>query len=198
MANNEELSDEVFWKNKIKEHWKTFAIMIAAGICVLIGALLVVIWFIETSVIIGARGTWTFDQWTLNYVVGFIILIILWELLFVGVPTGLFFGIGGYLWWRRLPEDEKQEIKDRDKKKKEHKGLKQGGGGGGFGIIMFIAFCIYVAVDGNYNTLFGDLSYSYFIYSWLLTFMWMIIVLGIPAGIVLLIVYFTVWRKKTV
>lgn len=196
MEKNEELSDEVFWKKKIREHWKTFAIMIAAGICVVIGALLVLIWFIETSTL-GGMGEWTFNDWTLNYVVGFIILIILWELLFVGIPTGLFFGVGGYLWWRRLPDEEKQEFKDRDKKEKEHKGLKTGGGGGGFGLVMFIAFCIYVAVDGNYNARFADLPYSYFIYSWLLTFMWMIIVLGIPAGIVLLIVYFTVWRKKS-
>jgi hypothetical protein len=166
---------------------------IVAGIIVLIGAITVLIWFIETSPI-GGQGDWTFDQWTLNYVVGFLILIILWELLFVGVPAGLFFGVGGYVWWKILPEGEKQEFRDRQKKPKKHRA--RNSRGGGLSCLMFIAFCIYVAIDGNYDTQFGNLSYSYFIYSWLYTLMWILIILGIPAAIILLIIYFTVWRKK--
>ena len=61
---------------------------------------------------------------------------------------------------------------------------------------MFIAYCIYIAVDGNYNAQFGTQPYSYWIYSWLLTFMWIVIVLGIPVAIIALIWYFTKGRKK--
>ncbi|MFX1312760.1 MAG: hypothetical protein ACFFHD_09125 [Promethearchaeota archaeon] len=196
MENNEELSDETFWKNKIKEHWKTFTIIIAAIICIVIGGLLVLFWVLEANPFVDPR-TGTFNDWTLNYVVGFIILIILWELLFVGVPSGLFFGLGGYLWWRRLPEEEKQEFRARDKKEKEYKGVKTGGGGGGFSIVMFIAYCIYIAVDGNYNATFGSRSFTYWIYAWFLTLMWILIVVGIPIAIALIIVYFKVWRKKS-
>lgn len=195
MSENEELSDEAFWKGKLRKHWKTLVVMIVAVICVFVGALLVLIWFIETSPI-GYQGAATFDQWKLDWVVGFIILIILWDLLFVGVPSVLFFGVGGYLWWRRLPEEEKQEFKDREKKSKKRK-AQTWGGGGGFNFFMFIAYCIYIAVDGNYNTQFGDRSYTYWIASWFLTFMWILIIFGIPIGIILLIVYLTKWRKKS-
>ena len=101
-------------------------------ICIIIGLFLVLIWFINTSTI-GGQGTWHVGDWTLNYVIGFMILLCLWELLFVGVPTALFFGVGGYLWWRRLPEEKKQEYRGREKKEKAHKKEKYGGGGGGSG-----------------------------------------------------------------
>ncbi|MFX1595530.1 MAG: hypothetical protein ACFFBK_05660 [Promethearchaeota archaeon] len=194
MEDSKKLTDEQFWKKKIREHWKVFIGMIIAGVCAAIGALLVLIWFIDTSPI-GAYGSATIDQWKLDWVVGFIILIILWELLFVGVPAGLFFGVGGYLWWRRLPAEEKQEFKDREKKEKHR--ARDAGGSGGFGFLMFIAYCIYIAVDGNYRTQFGDLPYTYWLSSWFLTLMWILIVLGIPAAIILIIVYFKVWRKKS-
>jgi len=194
MENSEELSDEKFWGSKIRQHWKEFIIVIIAGIVACIGVILVVFWFILTSPI-GQYGTWTFNQWTLMHVVCFAILLILWELLFVGVPTGLFFGLGGYIWWRRLPDEEKQEFKARTKKE-THK-ARNWGGGGGFGFFMFIAFCIYVAVDGYYDTPFALLEYSYFIRACFLTVMWIVIYFGVPVAVIMLIVYLTVWRKKS-
>ncbi|MFX1575006.1 MAG: HMG-box domain-containing protein [Promethearchaeota archaeon] len=195
MSENEKLSDEAFWIKKIREHRYAFIALIIAAVCAITGVLLTLFWVIEENPFVNPR-TGTFNDWTLNYVVGFIILTILWELLFVGVPSGLFFGLGGYLWWRRLPEEEKEEFKTREKKEKERKGVKRGGGGGGFGIVMFIAYCIYIGIDGYYNKTFGSRPFTYWIYSWFLTLMWMVIVLGIPAAIILLIVYFKIWRKK--
>ncbi|NVM36547.1 MAG: hypothetical protein HWN81_13200 [Candidatus Lokiarchaeota archaeon] len=189
-----EKSEEQFWKDFIKKHTNSFIVLIIACVCVIIGALLVVFWIIEVNPFVHPR-TGTFNDWTLNYIVGFIIQIILGELLFVGIPTGLFFGAGGYLWWRKLPAEEKQEFKEREKKETHR--TKDYGGGGGFSFFMFIAYCIYIAVDGNYNATLGSQPYSYWVYSWFLTLMWIIIVLGIPAGIILLIVYFKVWRKKS-
>ncbi len=193
MESNNDITTEQFWKDAIKKHRNAFIIMVVAAVCALIGVLLVLFWFIEENPFVDPR-TGTFDNWNLNYIVGAIILIILWELLFVGVPAGLFFGIGGYLWWRKLPEDDKKWFKDREKKDSHRK--RDYGGGGGFSFFMFIAYCIYIAVDGNYRTPFGDKPFTYWIYSWFLTLMWILIVLGIPACIILLIVYFTKWRKK--
>ncbi len=192
MENSKEISETEFWKVFIKKHEIAIIAVIIGGICLIIGALFVLFWFMEITPL-GGQGTWTFNDWTLNYIVGFIILVILWELLFVGIPAGLFFGVGGYLWWRQLPEEEKQEFKARETTHKK----KDWCGGGGFSFFMFIAYCIYIAVDGNYNAPLGSQSYTYWIYSWFLTLMWIIIVLGIPVGIILLIVYFTKWRPKS-
>jgi hypothetical protein len=192
MENNNELSDEQYWKNWIKNHLTAFIIMLIAGAFIITGIILVIFWFVQTSPI-GNFGAATFDDWSLDWIVGFCILVFLWELLFVGVPTALFFGVGGYIFWKRLPDEEKQMYKAREKK---HRARDAGGGGGG-SFIMFIAYCIYMGVQGNYYTSFGSLPYSYWVFSFFYLIMWMVIVLGIPACIILLIVYFTVWRKKS-
>ena len=100
---SEELSDKKFWEKKLREHWKELAVFITIGIAACIGAIIVLIRFIETSPI-GAQGTALIGDWNLDWIVGFMILIILWELLLIWLPCALLFGIGGYLWWRRLPE----------------------------------------------------------------------------------------------
>lgn len=194
MANEEKLSDEAFWKKKIKEHRNSFVILIVAAICAFVGVLIVLFWFMAASPL-GGYGTWTFNDWTLEAVVLFMVWLCLSELLFVGIPSILFFGVGGYIWWKKLPAEERQEFKDREKKK-THK-TRNYGGGGGFGFFMFIVFCIYVAVDGYYGITFEFIEYQYFVYAWFLSMMWTFIVLGGLAGIIVLIVYLTVWRKKS-
>ena len=191
MESENKIKEADFWKEKIKQHMNTFIIVIIAGICAVIGVILVLIWFIQTSDI-GLQGTATFNQWTLGWIWGFFIMLILWELLFVGVPVAVFFGLGGYFWWKRLSDEEKQDFKAKRKQEKKHHTRNAGGAG----FFMFIAYSVYIAVKGQFFTQFGTLPYSYWLYAYLYTIMWMLIVLGIPAGIILIIVYFTVWRKK--
>ncbi len=191
---SEEKSEEPYWKEFAKKNWKLIAIAIAACVVLFIVALVVIISYINTSPI-GGQGTWTVDQWTLNNIVGFIIQIVLWELLLVGLPAGVFFGVGGYIWYTRLSDEEKQDMKAREKANKHRKRNAGGSGGGGF--FMFIAYCIYLAGQGKYDTPFGNESYSYWVFAMFYTLMWIFIIIGIPVVIILIIVYFTVWRKKS-
>jgi hypothetical protein len=193
MENSNEISDEKFWTGKIKEYWKMFLLMIIAGVVCIVGVILVIFWYIYSSPI-GNFGAATFDQWTLDALLASFVFIFLWELLFVGVPAALFFGIGGYLWWRRLPTEEKETFRSREKKGKN---AKTAGGGGGGGFFMFLAYCIYHYITGNFYTPFGSFGYSFWVQTFFLTVMWIVIVLGIPVAIILLIVYFTYWRKKS-
>ena len=183
---SENMSEAEFWKKHINDHIWTLIIVIIAGF------FLVLIWIIETSPI-GAQGTALIGDWSLDWIVGFMWITIGWELLFVGLPTAVFFCVGGYIWWKRLPEEEKAVYKAREKK---HTAKKTGGGGGG-GIVMFIAYIIYMGIQGYYYAPFSSQPYSFWVYSFFYTIMWIAIVLGIPACVILLIVYFTVWRKKS-
>ncbi len=188
MENEQKMTDEQFWKDMIKKHWKALFFFVIAIVILCIIAVIVLIWHIQTSPI-GNYGTATFDEWSLNWVVSFIIILILWELLFVGIPAALIFGLGGYLWWQKLPTNERTKFKDENSKKKKAIG------GSGCGIFMFIAYCIYIAIDGNYFTPFGNKPYSYWVYAYLLTLGWLVIIVGIPM-VVIVLIYLRYWLKK--
>ena len=181
-------SDGEFWKRKIKEHWKVFTAFITGCVVATLGALLVLFWFIETSPI-GAMGTATIGEWTLAWTWEFFIFLILWELLIVGIPVGVAFGVGGYLWWNRFSAEEKAEFKGRWRGQRTAEG-------GGFGFFMFIAYSIYIYINGDFFTPLGDYPYRYWVDSWFLTLAWLLVIFSIPAAIILTIVYFKVWRKK--
>lgn len=190
------------WKKLIRSQKKALSILIVATIIVCIGFLLVFIWLLETSNL-GGQGAWTFDQWSLSTMVDFLVLNIVWELLLVGAPAAVFFGVFVYLWWTNLSDEVKEEFKSLDKeskKKRRNKTTYQGGGGSFF---MFIVVCIMVAIDGNWTTTFGVISspiygsgYSYFIYAWLYGLMWVSIIIGIPITIAVCIWYFTKKKKE--
>jgi len=192
---NELTSEEKFWGKKLKEHWKALAIAIIGAVLAIIGAVLVLNVYISTSDI-GTQGTATIDLWTLDWIVGFLIQYTGWTLLIVGVPSLLFFGLGGYLWYRGLSEEEKQEFKEREKKDKPRRKEKYGGGGGG-GFGMFFAYCIFHLLNGTNNIQFGSISYRFWIDTWFSTLGWLFIFFGIPVIAILIVVYFAYWRKKS-
>ena len=181
------------WKKLIKSQKKALSVLCVVAIIAFIGFFLVFNWLITTSNL-GAQGTWSIGDWALSTMVDFLFLCIVWELLLIGAPAAVFFGVFGYLWWTNLSDEVKDEFKALDKasKKKRRNNTTYQGSGGSFG--MFLLICIMVAIDGNWTTTFGALPYSYFFYQWLLGMMWVGIIIGIPVTIAVLIWYFT--KKK--
>ena len=103
-------------------------------------------------------------------------------LLIVGLPTLVAAGIlAGITWFAILPPMIKEEIKTRSKTPKPGK---RNGSGEGFGFLIFIGLCIYVFIDGNWKTEFGNLSYRYFMNAWITVFTWALIIFGISAVII--------------
>ncbi len=189
MEKEQKKINEQFWKEEIKKHWKVFSLGVAAIVGLCIVAVYVLIWHVQTSPY-GNFGTATLNQWSLEWVVGFVIVLILWELLFVGAPGGLIFGLGWYFWWKRLPSEEQAKFNERPSKNKKARGA-----GGGFGCFLFIAFCIFIAINGNYSAPFGSQPYSYWVFAYLQTIGWLLIILGIPAAVIGL-VFLMRWLKK--
>ena len=193
MGETEEKKIKYIWKDLLKKEWKALAVVIVAGIIACIGFVLVFFSVIQTSTL-GGKGTWTFDRWTLTYVIGFFIISTGWVLLVVGAPAAVFFGVFGYLWWKNLSDETKEECRALDKSEKQKRINNRAYQGGGGSFFTFIVVCIMVALDGNWNTQFGALDYSYFIYALFFGLMWIGIIIGIPVCIAVLIWYLV--KKK--
>jgi len=187
---NEEISEEAFWKGMAIKHWVVILILVVACIGAVIGGGAVLLSYIPASEI-GGNGSWTFDDFSVGTSILWMLLLILWEFLLVILPFIAFCGVVvGLYWFVIMPEEDKEAIKSRDKNEKDKK--RHSKEGGGISFLFTIAFLLVVFIEGNWLVTFGTLPYSYFVIAWLWGFMWTMIILGIPIG-VLGFIYF--WLK---
>ncbi|MFQ6126964.1 MAG: hypothetical protein ACE5R6_20505 [Candidatus Heimdallarchaeota archaeon] len=180
-----EISNEAFWKNLAVQNWYFVGIFGLIIIGAIIGCILTVNWYIDNQSI-GGNGSWTFNQFSMKTALLWVIYLVLWILLLVGVPT---VAVGGFIvalnWFALFPTDLKDEIKLRWKKDEEvrkTRGTKRDSGGV-FSFLMFVGVCLYVYVDGNWSTEFGSLNLRYFVDAYITVFVWGLIIVGIPAAI---------------
>ena len=195
---SEEISEEAFWKGMAIKHWVFIFILVVACIGAVIGGGMVLLSYISASEI-GGNGSWTFDDFSVGTSILWVLFLILWEFLLVILPFIAFCCVVvGLYWFVIMPEEDKEAIKSRDKNENEHhhhhwyEDNHHSKEGGGIGFLFTIAFLIVVFIDGNWLVTFGTLTYSYFVIAWLWGFMWTMIILGIPVG-VLGFIYF--WLK---
>ena len=183
-----EMSNKVFLRNITVQYWYFVLIFGLIIIGTIIGFILTLNGYIDTSTI-GGQGTWTFDQFSMGTGVELIIFLFLWLLVIVGVPalvvTGLIIAI---IWYKVFNPELQEEIKFRSKREEEKKRRlgRTSESSGVFGFFMFIGVCMYVALDGNWMTEFGNLSLRYFVNAWLTVFLWFIAIcsIGIAIGII--------------
>jgi len=196
---NEEVIDEeakVFWKEKFKKYWYVAIVFGAAIIGAFIGGIVVLFRYIDTSAI-GGLGTWDIGDFSMGTGILWILLAFLWELLLVILPFIGFCGVVLVILWMMLPEEDRNEMKRMMKREdtkemrkyRRKKRQKYSGGGGGFSFITFIAFCIIVAINGNWLEPIGNLTYRYFINAYINAIIWIAIIFVIPLCIIGLIWY---------
>jgi len=164
------------WKKFLRKHWSMLVLFVVGAALASIGAILVYLWFVGDAQSTGLVPS-TLGLWTLRHLVTFLLYLILWEVLFIGIPV-IIAAIAGWLWWRKLPDEEKREYHFFGKRSRA-----TSGGGGGMGLLFFIAFCIKVFTDGNWNVAISTWTFDYLVYSLLWTLIWILIIFGIPAAI---------------
>ncbi|TFF87428.1 MAG: hypothetical protein EU548_10300 [Promethearchaeota archaeon] len=182
-----------FWMGMIKKYWYAIILYSLALVGFIVGAIVVLSLYISAPDIAGG-GVWTFDDFSLGAALLWIIFLVLWELLLVVLPVAAYLGIvTAIFWYAILSEEDKVAMKEREKREKHPKKTEKGGGAAGF--IFFLAFLCVVAIDGNFWVRSGDLSYSYYVYAYLVGVMWTCIVLGVPALIGGLIYLSKKWKQ---
>ncbi len=164
------------WKIFLRKHWTIVALFVVVGILAFIGAIYVYLWFVREAQTIGLVPT-ILGQWTMNHVLMFIVHLIFWEFLFIGIPV-IIAAAAGWLWWRKLPIDEKKEYHFMGKRSRST------GGGGGVSFLFFIAFCIKVFVDGNWNVAIASWTLDYVVGSMITILVWTVVIFGIPAAVI--------------
>ncbi|HEY3421461.1 MAG TPA: hypothetical protein VGK23_12995 [Methanomassiliicoccales archaeon] len=167
------------WRRFIKDHWRLFMLFVVGVVLAFVGAVLVFLWFIGNAQSTGMIPL-TLGLWTMGNIVNFLINLAFWEILLIGIPI-IVAVIAVWQWWKRLLDERKQEYHMFGPRSKSSSG------GNAFSFLVFIAFCIKIYVDGNWNAAISTWSFDYFAYSMISALIWVLIIFGIPAAIALVL-----------
>lgn len=197
-------SNKVFWKDLTVRYWYFILLFGLIFIGAIAGFLLTLEWYLDFS----GTGTNLLGDFSMKSGIIWILMLFVWELLIVALPTLVVGGsIVAILWFIVFPDDLKEELKSRTKnvekkaerwekrhehgKKKHHRSSQSGGA---FGFLVFIGFLIYIAVDGNWNTSFATagMDVAYFVSRWITVFWIALLIFGIP-GITFGLLWY--WKK---
>ena len=163
------------WRKFLKKHWNMVVVFVVAGILAVVGAIYVFLWFTGDAQTIGLVPS-TLGLWTMENVVSFILHLIFWELVFIGIPA-IIVAVVGWQWWKRLPDEEKREYHLAGRSSRSSTA------GGAISPLLFIAFAIKVYVDGNWNVAISSYTLDYVVGSMIIILIWIAIIFGIPAAI---------------
>lgn len=169
-------NDEKIWKKFLKKHWQMFALFIVIIVAAIIGAIYVFINFVGDAQASGLVPE-MLGLWSMGHMITFFLHLLLWEVIFIGIPVLIAFGTIYGLWWKNLPEKERKEYKDG----KLFTGKRSRTDGGQFvSFLVFIVFAIKIFYDGNWGVPIATWSFDYLITSCLWSIFWIAIVFGIP------------------
>lgn len=164
------------WKKFLRKHWKIFSLFIVIAALVVIGLVYVFLWFVGEAQVTDLVPM-TLDLWTMGYLVTFILHVIFWEIIYIGILVIIIALAAWRLWWKRLPEEERKEYR------KAHlfgKHSRRSDGGGAISFLINIIFIVKVYYDGNWNVPFASWTFDYLVYSYLWALIWIFIIFGIP------------------
>jgi hypothetical protein len=181
-------TEDESWKKFVKNHLNMLMFWIFAAIVAAIGAVYVYQWFAadaqSTNMVPAILG-----QWSLSHMITFVLHLAFWELVIIGIPVAIV-AILGWLWWKQIPTEERNEYQFFSK------GTKSERGGSGFSFLFFVAFCLKVYVDGNLDIPISTWTLEYVVDSIITLLFWGAIIIGIPAIIIGLIYLINQAKKE--
>ena len=172
MSETESENGSEIWKKFLRNHWNMLVLFIVGTILASIGAILVYLWFVGDAQSTGMVPT-SLGQWTMGHLVTFLLHLIFWEVLLIGVPV-IIAAVAGWLWWKKLPNEEKKECHFFGKSSRATSG------GGGISLLFWIVFAIKVFTDGNWNVAFATWTFDYLVHACITALIWILIIFGIP------------------
>ena len=172
-------NDEKIWKKFLRKHWQMCVLFIVVAISAAVGAILVFLQIVGDAQLSGLVPA-TLDLWSMGYIVTFLLHLIFWEFIFIGIPVIIAAAVIYFLWWKQLPDKERKEYRDGHLFGKRSRGTDASGG---ISFLVFIVFCIKVYLDGNWGVAIATWEFDYLVYSYLWALIWILIIFGIPMAL---------------
>lgn len=182
MEGSGELSGDA-WKKFARRHWKMTLLMAGGIAAIAVAALLVFLW-----VVADAQSTRLVPEdiglWTVGHVVTFTLNLILWELILVAswvIPSVV---AVYFLWYRRLPEEERKEYEGKPGRRRSTSE------NSGMSFFIGLVWLAIVWIDGNWNKPFQDWTFNEWVYSWIAAGLVVLLIAGIP------VLIYVVWSIR--
>jgi hypothetical protein len=169
-------TDNTIWTKFISKHCSMFVLWIAIAVGAVIGAVYTLIWFVEDAQVTGLVPE-ILGSWSMKHLIDFLLNLLFWEIVLVGIPLIIIVGLIYLLWWKQLPNDELQEYRKRHLFGKSSRSRD---GGTLISLIINFGFVLKVYWDGNWSKPFADWNIDYLIHSYLTVLLWLLIIFGIP------------------
>src|SRR5665647_119764 len=109
MSETESENGSKGWKIFLENHWKIFLLFVVGAIIASVGVILVFLWSVGNAQSNGMVPT-ALGLWTMGNPVTFLLNLIFWEVLLIGVPAILAV-VAVWLWWKKLPYEEKKKYR---------------------------------------------------------------------------------------
>jgi hypothetical protein len=170
---------EKIWKKFLRDHWRMLIVFVMGAILAVIGAIYVFLWFVGEAQVIGLVPG-ILGSWAMGHIIPFLLHLIFWEALYIGIPVIIAAAVTYFLWWKKLPANERREYRQGHLFGKRSR---KTDGGSAISFLIFIVFCIKVYLDGNWGVAIATWKLDYLVYSYLWAIIWIVIIFGIPIAL---------------
>ena len=170
-------NDDKIWKKFLKNHFQMFILFLIAVIISFVSIVYIFLWFVSEAQLISLVPV-ILGDWTIGYCITFILHLIFWELIYVGLPVVLFIAAVYFLWWKKIPEDERIEYKEGNLLSGGKNHRRDAGGMITFLINVFFLFKVYL--DDNWSLAFKNWEFDYLVNSYIWALIWVLVIFGIP------------------
>jgi hypothetical protein len=164
------------WKKFLKNHWQMLALFIVIAVIAFAGAVYIFLWFVGEAQATSLVPS-ILSGWAMGHFITFLIHLIFWEFIYIGIPVLIAIAAIYFGWWKKLPDKERKEYKD------EHlfgKKSYRSDAGGAFSFFIFIVFCIKIYLDGNWSVPIATWKFDYLVNSCIIALVWIAAIIGIP------------------
>jgi hypothetical protein len=164
------------WKKFLKGHWRMLAVWAAGAALAAAWAVVVFLWFAGQAQTTGLVPS-ALSLWTMGYVITFLLNLLFWELVLVGIPVAVAAIILYVSYKGMVPAQEREEYRQAGL----FKGSRRRDFGDGFTFIVNLGFVLKVYLDGNWNSPFSTWTFDYLVYSYVAVLLVVAAVFLIPA-----------------